>query len=251
MRYLIFIMMLINGISGFGQYPKVFVNQGSVTVNNRFKFPAGETFDIRPNLQISLNANSIITCKRGDKISAHSGVKIMTYEEVMSVLDQSKVITDSYFENMFSGNYKLNKEAYGSVGRDLGNERQANYYYPIDSMIVITDSVILEIGNSKTQLLGQFTFEMPNGDTFKIAPNKNSIKVAAVNPGEHHWGCDMILDGEEFEFDNIFFVPDLETKKRIRKEYQSFQSGLIGMDKIARQYLLKSWLNERSYYFLD
>lgn len=243
MRYLLFMMMLIVGFNGLCQYPKAFVNQGSVTINNRFKFPAGKSFDIRPNLKISLHTNTIVTCKRADKISAYSGAKIMTYEEVMNDLDKSNVISNSYFENMFSGNYNLNQEAYGSVGRELDGKPRDDYYFPRDSMRVISDIVELTVGNPKTKIVGPFFLIDPDGRSRKIECNgQNSIQVKIKGSGEYHWGCDIIINGEELSFDNVFFVPDRKTQKRIQKEYKGFVKSLNSDDSNWIELMKRNWM---------
>ena len=54
------------------------------------EFRAGSSLDIRPNLQMNLNANAILTCKRDQKVCSFSGSQTVTYSQVMSTLDKSK-----------------------------------------------------------------------------------------------------------------------------------------------------------------
>ena len=231
MKYILFLGIICSGFVMHGQYAKAFVNKGVVKINGKFEFKEGSSFDVRPNQKMNLNANTILTCKRDQKVCSFSGYQTVTYNQVMSTLDKSKTKSTGYFENMFSGNYQVKKPGYGGVGRDISGTVGDDYYYPTDSMLVLSDMVVLTIGNGKTNILGPFFMRGPKGEVKQLnQEGKNSIQVKISAPGEYHWGCDISVNGEELSFDNVFFVPDPKQKKSIQRAYKRFVKSLKSDD---------------------
>ena len=244
-------LSLFMSISTFAQYPKAFVNQGEVTVNNRFVFVEGSSFDVRPKQKINMSESCILTCKRLKKIHAYSGDTTLTYVVIMDDLDNSRVSSDDYFENMFSGNYTESRKRYGSVDRALDSEKPGDYYYPLDSMWVISDSVKLEIGNRKTLFMSPLQLRTPSGEAIALQRGEqNFVIVGKLEPGEYHWGCEIELDGELLEFDNVFYVPDRKTSKRSKNELKKFTKNFSMLDSEWGGLIVSDWLYSKGYYYI-
>ena len=234
------------------QYAKAIVNKGEATVNDRFTFKPGQYFDIRPSQKINLTEYSIMTCKKNEKIMVYAGPVSITYQSIMEDLEVSKVASDAYFENMFSGNYVADISGYGSVDRGLDNENSPTYFFPFDSMLVISDSVILEIGNRKTSFLSDIKVVNPEGEiVFMSTENLNYVLLKNLVPGDYNWSCDILVDDNEIEFHNYFKVPFQNEKEDLLGSIETFKSLISSLDDSTREFMLESWLKHHDYYFLD
>lgn len=234
------------------QYAKAIVNKGEATVNDRFTFKPGQYFDIRPSQKINLTEYSIMTCKKNEKIMVYSGPESITYSSIMEDLEVNSVASDAYFENMFSGNYVADISGYGSVDRGLDNENSPTYFFPFDSMLVISDSVILEIGNRKTSFLSDIKVVNPEGEiVFMSTENLNYVLLKNLVPGDYNWSCDILVDDNEIEFHNYFKVPFQNEKEDLLGSIETFKSLISSLDDSTREFMLESWLKHHDYYFLD
>lgn len=234
------------------QYAKAIVNKGEATVNDRFTFKPGQYFDVRPSQKINLTEYSIMTCKKNEKIMVYAGPVSITYQSIMEDLEVSKVASDAYFENMFSGNYVADISGYGSVDRGLDNENSPTYFFPFDSMLVISDSVILEIGNSQTSFLSDIKVVNPKGELLVMSTeNLNYVLLKNLEPGDYNWSCNISVDDNVIEFYNCFNVPIKEEKTALIARKTAFQDLVRGLDELAEKFMMEKWKEDNSIYFLD
>ena len=253
MKKTLLILSLLISFPVHLQYAKAIVNKGVATVNDRFTFKPGQDFDIRPSQRINLSDSSIITCKKNKKIMVYSGPESITYSRIMEDLEVNSVASDAYFDNMFSGKYVVEISGYGSVDRGLDIEKSQTYFFPLDSMLVLSDSVILEVGNSKTSFLSPIKIQDPKGERIEVdTKNSNFIILDNLEPGIYYWGCIILLDGDEdYEYNNYFIVPKNEERKELLRGKKLFAELISGLDHSVRKKWMSSWLDSHSYYFLD
>ncbi|MDA9206941.1 hypothetical protein N9O41_01255 [Crocinitomicaceae bacterium] len=252
MKKTLLILSLLLSFSVHLQYAKAIVNKGVATVNDKFTFKPGQDFDIRPSQRIILSDSSIITCKKDKKIIVYSGPNNVSYSSIMEDLELNSIASDAYFDNMFSGKYVVEISGYGSVDRGLDIEKSATYFFPLDSMLVLSDSVVLEIGNSKTSFLSPIKIQDPKGELLKISTESlNYLVLRNLEPGDYHWSCRILVDEDEIEFQNYFKVPSQNERTDLLDSRDVFQGLISSFDESVRAFLMDSWLESRSYYFLD
>lgn len=251
MKYVIVIFSLFSFTGLLSQYPQALVNEGTVTVNNRFEFKAGEKFDVRPNMSIVIVEDAILTCERANKICIQKGHAKISYEWLMNELKKSKITKDAYFENMFSGNYKLNEDRVGGVSRDLDKDKPDEYFYPVDNMQVLSNKVRLEMGNTKTYFLTDCKVQCPSGEILQFTIGENLyIEFDTKDPGEYIWEYDILIDDEEYAFRNVFFVPEPKIRKKAVKQYQQFLKNIRFLSDESIDKFAFEWLYSHNYYFL-
>lgn len=252
MRNLLLVFFVLYSFKVHLQYAKAIVNKGEVTVNNTFVFKPGQYFDIRPSQKITLSESSIITCKKSKKIMVYSGAASISYSDIMEDIAVSSLVSDAYFDNMFSGNYVAEIVGYGSVDRGLDNENSPTYFYPEDSMLVLSDSVVLEVGNRKTSFLSDIKVVNPEGELVVMSTeNLNYGLLKNLVPGDYNWSCDILVDDNEIEFHNYFKVPVQNEKEDMLGSIETFKSLISSLDDSTREFILESWLKHHDYYFLD
>ena len=77
---------------------------------------------------------------------------------------------------MFSGNYKSKNQVLVVLG-DISGTVGDDYYYPTDSMLVLSEKVMLTVGNGETNILGPFFLRGPNGEVKQlIREGKNQFR---------------------------------------------------------------------------
>jgi hypothetical protein len=207
-----------------------------------------------------VNAGQIKTLKSGDIVKPQSSALYFItnkseiieppkksehkYDELKKMFKQKQSFTKAFTSVLLNQNYAVKKTS-GSSSRGAETEDPLSYF-PNDSVKILSDFIVLKVGNSSSKLLSDIQlFKENSKDTISLSKNSltHKIKCPAV-PGNYFWKYTL----SKYVFQNNFYVPDAAEKKKLLAAYNEYKKSIEVFSKEMQQQLLQEYYNINKIY---
>ena len=255
---LVLISFLLNINTLNSQSIFIKIKKGNIYKNNEkltnetsiFKLYKNDTIKVERAIVIAQIDNSY------EEIPKRS--KPYTFKEIASLKSsnkQTKKKSLSVFDVVLTNSLQKNTKNVGLVTR--GFSRDSEFYSPLDSLYILSDSVLLDFGNENTNLLSNLVVK--NIETGKVyyddKPINNEIILFNLPSGVYSWVYTMSTNENNKKsistYENIFRIPSKDFKYEFYKKYDSFRTFLndeTGFTEDLKTILIKEFYeNEKVY----
>jgi hypothetical protein len=253
---LISFLLNINALNSQSIFIKI--KKGSIYKNNDkltnetsiFKLDKNDTLKVERAIVIAQIDNSY------EEIPKRS--KPYTFKEIASLKSankQTKKKSLGVFDVVLANSLQKNTKNVGLVTR--GFSRDAEFYSPLDSLYILSDSVLLDFGNENTNLLTNLVVK--NIETGKVyyddKPIYNEVILFNLPSGEYSWVYTMLINENNKKststYENIFRIPSTDFKAEFYKKYDSFRTFLndeTGFSEDLKTILIKEFYENEMVY---
>jgi hypothetical protein len=225
------LLFFINLISGFciSQNLKILVKKGSAFVSSRNISPEDGMQVLKDNDEVKVIGNSLVLINKNKSVIELIPNKTYSFADINSCLKKSKGFTSSFFKVLSNQDYSLKKQ-YGSSTRGGTNDLWS--YSPDDSLIIVSDSITISVGVQNSELVTDIVI-FDSISKFNLVLNKlnNFHKINCPEPGKYFWKCKLKNGNDIKTYSNIFFVPDIQTKKKIISDYKDYCKSIKSFSK--------------------
>ena len=204
-----------------------------------------------------VNAGQIKTLKSGDIVKPHSSALFFItnkseiveppkksehkYDELKKMFKQKQSFTKAFSSVLLNQNYAVKKNS-GSTSRGTGDE-VALEYSPKDSVIIISDSIILNAGNYPSKLLSDIKLYRELGkDTIILLKDKLTHKIICPSEaGKYIWEYTIQFKMQKGTGQNYFYVPYAKEKKKLLMAYNEYKKSIEVFSKEMQDQLIEEY----------
>ncbi len=206
------------------------VKKGSAKLNETLKYDSSPAFKIKNIDKVTVSNSSLVIATKTDQIFEVPPGNY-SYDDINKLAGKRRKSNNGdLFNVIFTTSMQNSMLQSGSSTR--GTERIPDFYSPSDDPIlfVLEDSLLLEIGNKHTKILGDIEVSKTGETVFVYKGKPDNLKVLLTNltEGEYKWSYSIKYPGvESSDFVNTFFIPSAADKKQMLKEYRQFTDYLL------------------------
>jgi hypothetical protein len=224
----------------------LYVKKGSVAVNQQL-LKAGDKQVLNKSNEVTVHSGSLALVGRGGSFVEIPQNRAFNFVQLTELLPKKSGFSKAFVDVVTDQKYSKKKSA-GVVTR--GDIDEAASYSPMDSLIVLSDSIRLSIGGSSLKLSSDIKlYEKFKSDTIVLSRGSNTHIIACPAPGEYEWKYHFSRQGKIVSYNNYFVSPDQNMKKDLLKAMKKFQDNLGSFSEDMRALLLDEYCAEHRIYF--
>lgn len=221
---------------------EILVKKGAVNISSRL-INQGEKYSLNVGDVVIPQKNSLLLVTNGKEIFEISGVKEILFNDIKKLFKGKNSFSESFIKVIL--NQVKSPEQYsgetrrGSFSADLWN------FYPLDSAIILSDSINFIVGNVRSILLTDIILYRTNSkDTIYLSKksNKHFVETPKI-AGIYEWKYKLQNNKEINSFTNFFIVPPENEKKLLKNNFNIFLNHLENFSHQMKQILIQDYLD--------
>ena len=227
------------------QQLQLFIKKGEARLSG-IKYSSGHVLTIKSEDKLNVESGTVCILKRKDKIAEIKDAKMYSYKELLKLVSVSKSYTKAFISVATNQQVSLKKSA-GITTR--GFDENPWDYSPKDSVIILSDSLIIKAGCSPLKLLSDINLYQINSSTsFVLSKDELIHKIKTPSPGIYMWKYSAELKLDKGNASNVFIVPDILRKQQLLSDYKIYEASLIDFSEEIRQLLLEEYCELQKIY---
>ena len=225
--FLIICLISITNIV-FGQEVFIKVKKGTIQLNEKSISSTTPSFKLSKTDVIKIPTGALVLANINNKYIEIPALKSYKSEDILSL---NKKYTSSNKGNskggivnsLFIQSVQHTDKNAGISTR--GGDREPDFYAPLDRLIIVSDTAILEFGNQSTKV--ETNFVVKNGEIFyNNKPTNNKIILINLPAGVYSWEGKIKSLNQEISYSNVFIVKDESFEKDFSKKINDLKTYL-------------------------
>jgi hypothetical protein len=226
------------------QYISLYVKKGKALVEGK-EIIAGEVRKVKSKESVQIETGSLVII-RGENTIAEVKPGKYSYRNLEKLLPRKNSFTESFI-NTATNQQISTKRSAGAVTRGDNDDPWA--YSPADSLLILSDSLILKAGNTPLRLMSAVKMYAESGkDTIYLSADKLTHKFKTPPEGKYCWEYKAKLGSVTKSYKNWFTVPEDEPKKQKLVAYHEYERNLKKFSSELRSLLLEEFLEVNNIY---
>jgi hypothetical protein len=206
------------------------VKKGTIQLNEKTISSTTPSFKLSKTDVIKINSGALVLANINDKYLEIPAAKTYQSEDILSL---NKKNTSSnkgkskggIVDALFIQSVQHTDE---NAGISTRGERLDEFYAPFDSLIIVSDTAILEFGNQSIRV--ETNFVVKNIENGKIyydnKPTNNKIVLNNLTAGMYSWEGKIKSSNQEISYSNVFIVKDETFEKDFSKKINDLKTYL-------------------------
>jgi hypothetical protein len=220
---------------------QLFVKSGVINVSGKTVI-AGKIASIsQKNDWVRTEINALVLAKKNNYVIELEPGTQLRFQEIDKKFKKRKSAFGSFLE--IALNQTQNKQNIGAAIRSV--EPDPWLFIPMDSCVVISDSIRLIIGNEGAQIVGDVRlYKSGSLDTLIL----KELELVTPSPGFYYWDYVLRNNGQSMRFLNYFLVPENEDKEVIRNNLNEYKRSIKNFSQEMQSVLLDEYFRLNKIY---
>jgi hypothetical protein len=177
--------------------------------------------------------------------------KKYAYQDIANLFPKTtSSATGAYADLLFNEKYQSQRTQGGSATRSAG--KAGDFYFPMDSLNVISEELELQIGNNTTKLTSNvLVINSTTNDTIYNGQTvDNKIVLKGLKEGAYHWSYSIkykktnsSVNETEDSFLNLFYVPSKKEKTAMLNDLKKFRKEIKDLNAEMKTQLETEYMN--------
>ena len=230
--FLIICLISITNIV-FGQEVFIKVKKGTIQLNEKSISSTTPSFKLNKTDVIKIPTGALVLANINDKYLEIPAAKSYKSEDILSLNKKStssnKVTSKGGIVNaLFIQSVQHTDKNAGITTR---GDREPDFYAPldtIDTLIIVSDTIVLEFGNQTTIVMSNFVVKnLDNGKIYyNDKPMNNTITLINLPEGMYSWIGEIKSSELDISYNNFFIVKEEAFEKEFFKKLNEFKTYL-------------------------
>jgi len=232
----------------YSQSYLLIVKQGSVLIEDELIEP-GRLIIIDTVADLYVIDPSLVLVKHNNTIRELRSGRHYSVTEIANEFEDGLSFTTDFLDMLLDQDFTPPDEH--GISTRGSNEREKWYYSPLDSLIVVSDSIEFVIGNSETKVVSPLKiWRDGTSDTTVLNANKRTLTLAVpYEPGYYFWSYRVRSGYQESTFENIFIVPLQASKEMYKRNILAYQDQIKDFSEEMYDFLLSAYLHKNQLYY--
>lgn len=232
----------------YSQSYSLIVKQGAVLVEGELIEP-GRLVVIDTAADIYVTDLSLVLVKHNNTITELTSGRHYTYAELGNEFEEGQSFIADFLDMLLDQDFTPPDEH--GISTRGSSERDKGYYSPLDSLIVVSDSIEFVIGNSETKVVSPLKiWRDGTSDTTILNANKGTLTLAVpYEPGYYFWSYRVRSGNQESTFENVFIVPAQASKEMSKSNILAYQDQIKDFSEEMYDFLLSAYLHKNQLYY--
>ena len=258
--FLIICLISITNIV-FGQEVLIKVKKGTIQLNEKSISSTTPSFKLSKTDVIKIPTGALVLANINDKYLEIPAAKSYKSEDILllnkkSTSSNKRTSKGSIVNTLFIQSVQHTEKNAGITTR---GDREPYFYAPldaIDTLIIVTDTAVLEFGNQTTIVMSNFVVKnLDNGKIYyNDKPINNKIILINLPEGMYSWIGEIKSSELDISYSNFFKVKNEAFESDFFKKINDFKTYLdkeTDYSAEMKQVLIKDFYAEQNVYLKD
>ena len=231
--FLIICLITISNIV-FGQEIFIKVKKGTIQLNEKSMSSTTPSFKLSKTDIIKIPTGALVLANINDKYIEIPATKSYKTEDILSLNKKSTssnkgnskgdIVNELFIQSV------QHTDKYAGIST-RGVDRDPDFYAPldaIDTLIIVTDTAVLEFGNQSTKVISNFVVKnLDNGKIYyNDKPMNNTITLINLPEGMYSWIGEIKSSELAISYNNFFIVKNEAFENDFFKKINDFKTYL-------------------------
>jgi hypothetical protein len=232
------------------------VKKGIVKVNTTSLSESSAPYLLKKTDAVLVESNSMALLRSGNTFKDLVTAKKYTFQDIANLFPKTSSSTaGAYADLLFNEKYQSQKSQGGSATRSVG--KAGDFYFPNDSVKIISKDLELLIGNESTKLTSNVLIvNVITNDTIYNGPAKNNvIQLSDLKEGVYNWSYSILykktkssVNETDDSFLNIFVVPSKKDKTSFLNDLKKFRKEIKDLSEEMKTVLEAEYMSINKLY---